>query len=98
MRDGADGNISAISAAGLADERSRKPSSTRRRADARERARGVGTPGWPWEALEDLKAQELRLYALGWGDHLPVEVRERLELLHQRRLRLEARWMRFDGW
>jgi hypothetical protein len=47
-------------------------------------------PGWPWEALEDLEAQELRLYALGWGDHLPVEVRERIERLRQRRLELEA--------
>ncbi|MFZ0088812.1 MAG: hypothetical protein WAL63_04860 [Solirubrobacteraceae bacterium] len=45
---------------------------------------------WPWEALEDLEAQELRLYALGWGDHLPVEVRERIEALHRRRVELEA--------
>ena len=100
MRDGADGSVSAVWAAGFAGERSPESSFTRRRdgAAARERALGVGSPGWPWEALEDLKAQEVRLYALGWGDHLPVEVRERLELLHQRRLRLEARWMRFDGW
>jgi hypothetical protein len=50
----------------------------------------VGLPAWPWEALEDLAAQELRLYALGWGDHLPVEVRERIDVLHRRRLKLEA--------
>jgi hypothetical protein len=50
----------------------------------------VGTAAWPWEALEDLAAQELRLYALGWGDHLPVEVRERIDVLHRRRLELEA--------
>ena len=31
--------------------------------------------GWPWEALEALETQELRLYALGWGDHLPVVLR-----------------------
>jgi len=46
--------------------------------------------GWPWERLEDLQARELRLYALGWGDHLPVEVRERIEVLRQRRLELEG--------
>lgn len=46
-------------------------------------------PGCCWEALEDLEAQELRLY-VGWGDHLPVEVQERIELLHRRRLELEA--------
>ena len=51
----------------------------------------AGTAAWPWEALEDLAAQELRLYALGWGDHLPVEVRERIDVLHRRRLELEAR-------
>jgi hypothetical protein len=50
-----------------------------------------GPPAWPREALEDLAAQELRLYALGWGDHLPVEVRERIDVLHRRRLELEAR-------
>jgi hypothetical protein len=49
-----------------------------------------GLPVWPWEAFEDLAAQELRLYALGWGDHLPVEVRERIDVLHRRRLELEA--------
>jgi hypothetical protein len=93
MRDGADGSVSAVWAAGFAGERSPESSFTRRRdgAAARERALGVGSPGWPWEALEDLKAQEVRLYALGWGDYLTVEVRERLELLHERRLRLEAR-------
>ena len=45
---------------------------------------------WPWEALEELEAHELRLYALGWGDHLPVEVRERIAVVHRRRLELEA--------
>ncbi len=45
---------------------------------------------WPWETLEDLEAQELRLYALGWGDHLPVEVRERIAVLHRRRVELAA--------
>jgi hypothetical protein len=53
----------------------------------------VAAPGrspWPWVALEDLEAQELRLYALGWGDHLPVEVRERIDVLHHRRSELEA--------
>jgi len=45
--------------------------------------------GGAGEALEDLEAQELRLY-VGWGDHLPVEVQERIELLHRRRLELEA--------
>ncbi len=43
-----------------------------------------------WATLEDLDAQELRLYALGWGDHLPVEVLERIEVLHQRKLALEV--------
>jgi hypothetical protein len=50
----------------------------------------VTASGWPWEALEDLDAQELRLYALGWGDHLPVELRERIEAIRQRKLALEA--------
>jgi hypothetical protein len=49
----------------------------------------VGAPGWPWEALQDLEAQELRLYALGWGDHLPVELRERIETIRWRKLALE---------
>jgi hypothetical protein len=39
--------------------------------------------GWPWE-VENLEAQELRLYALGWGDHLPVEQ------LREQRLALET--------
>ncbi len=43
-----------------------------------------------WAALEDLDAQELRLYALGWGDHLPVEVLERIDMLRRRKLALEA--------
>ena len=46
----------------------------------------VAAQGWPWEALEDLEAQELRLYALGWGDHLPVELRERIEMIRRRKL------------
>ena len=46
----------------------------------------VTAQGWPWEALEDLEAQELRLYALGWGDHLPVELRERIEMIRRRKL------------
>jgi hypothetical protein len=50
----------------------------------------VAASGWPWEALEDLEAQELRLYALGWGDHLPVELRERIETIRQRKLALET--------
>ena len=50
----------------------------------------VAAPGWPWEALEDLDAQELRLYALGWGDHLPVEARERIGAIRQRKLAIEA--------
>jgi hypothetical protein len=41
------------------------------------------------EVLEDLEAQELRLCALGWGDHLPVEVRERIETTRLRKLALE---------
>jgi hypothetical protein len=49
----------------------------------------VGAPVWPWEVLEDLEAQELRLCALGWGDHLPVEVRERIETTRLRKLALE---------
>jgi len=43
-----------------------------------------------WATLEDLDAQELRLYALGWGDHLPIEVLDRIEVLRQRKLALEA--------
>ena len=43
-----------------------------------------------WAALEDLDAQELRLYALGWGDHLPVEVLERIDTLRRRKLALQA--------
>jgi hypothetical protein len=62
-----------------------EPSPSRRDADVNVRA-----PGWPWEALEDLEAQELQLYALGWGDHLPVEVRERIETIRQRKLALET--------
>jgi hypothetical protein len=49
----------------------------------------VAAPGWPWEALEDLEAQELRLYSLGWGDHLPVELRERIETIRLRKLALK---------
>ena len=64
-----------------------KPSPTRSRiVDV-----DVAAPGWPWEALEDLEAQELRLYALGWGDHLPVELRERIETIRRRKLALEER-------
>ena len=48
-------------------------------------------PGRPWEALEDLEAKELRLYALGWGDHLPLELRERIETIRRRKLALEER-------
>jgi hypothetical protein len=52
-----------------------EPSPTRSRiADV-----DVAAPGRPWEAPEDLEAKELRLYALGWGDHLPVELRGRIE-------------------
>jgi len=43
-----------------------------------------------WATLEDLDAQELRLYALGWGDHLPVEVLERIDTLRRRKLALQA--------
>ncbi len=43
-----------------------------------------------WATLEDLDAQELRLYALGWGDHLPVELLERIDALRRRKLALEA--------
>ncbi len=43
-----------------------------------------------WATLEDLDAQELRLYALGWGDHLPSEVLERIEELRGRKLALQA--------
>lgn len=43
-----------------------------------------------WARLEDLDAQELRLYALGWGDHLPSEVLDRIDVLRQRKLALEA--------
>jgi len=48
--------------------------------------------GWAgiWARLEDLDAQELRLYALGWGDHLPVEVLDRIEELRGRKLAVEA--------
>jgi hypothetical protein len=64
-------------------------------SDARGRSGVSGRPvaatkAWPWEALEDLAARELRLYALGWGDHLPVEVGERIDVLDRRRLELEA--------
>lgn len=41
-----------------------------------------------WATLEDLDAQELRLYALGWGDHLPVELLERIDTLRRRKLAL----------
>jgi hypothetical protein len=64
----------------------REPSPTRNELADDE----VEAPGWPWEALEDLDAQELRLYALGWDDHLPVEVRERIGAIRQRKLALEA--------
>ena len=43
-----------------------------------------------WATLEDLDAQELRLYALGWGDHLPVEVLDRIDTLRRQRLAFEA--------
>lgn len=49
----------------------------------------VGAASRIWTALEDLDAQELRLYALGWGDHLPSEVLERIATLHRQRLALE---------
>jgi hypothetical protein len=59
-----------------------EPSPTRSRsADV-----DVAASGWPWEALEDLEARELRLYALGWGDHLPVELRVRIETIRRRKL------------
>jgi len=48
------------------------------------------SPAGIWATLEDLDAQELRLYALGWGDHLPVEVLERIDTLRRRKLTLEA--------
>ncbi len=51
-------------------------------------AGAVGRAGI-WEMLEDLDAQELRLYALGWGDHLPIELLDRIETLYRRRLALE---------
>jgi hypothetical protein len=64
-----------------------EPSPTRNRiADV-----DVADPGWTWEALENLEAQELRLYSLGWGDHLPVELRERIETIRRRKLALEER-------
>ncbi len=43
-----------------------------------------------WTTLEDFDAQELRLYALGWGDHLPSEVLERIDALRRRKLALEV--------
>jgi hypothetical protein len=46
----------------------------------------VAASGWPWEALEDLEAQELRLYALGRGDQLPIELRVRIETIRRRKL------------
>src|ERR1700758_3759227 len=49
-----------------------------------------GRTGSHWEQLENLEAQELRLYALGWGDHLPVELLDRIEQLREQRLALEA--------
>jgi hypothetical protein len=63
----------------------REPSPIRRDADLT-----ATTPGWPWEALEDLEAEELRLYGLGWGDHFPVELRERIDTIRQRKLALKA--------
>ncbi len=64
-----------------------EPSPTRSRiADV-----DVADPGRPWEALEDLEATELRLYALGWGDHLPVELDKRIETIRRRKLALEER-------
>jgi len=48
------------------------------------------SPAGIWATLEDLDAQELRLYALGWGDHLPVEVLERIDTLRRRKLTLEV--------
>ncbi len=50
----------------------------------------AAVPAGVWEALENLDAQELRLYALGWGDHLPVELLERIDTLRRRKLTLEA--------
>jgi hypothetical protein len=51
----------------------------------------VAASGCPWEALEHLEAQELRLYALGWGNHVPVELRVRIETLRRRKLVLGER-------
>ncbi len=48
------------------------------------------SPAGIWATLEDLDAQELRLYALGWGDHLPVEALQRIDVLRRRKLALEA--------
>jgi len=54
-------------------------------------ATAVGaSPAGIWATLADLDAQELRLYALGWGDHLPVELLERIDALRRRKLALEA--------
>lgn len=36
------------------------------------------------------RRKELQLYTLGWGDHLPVEVRDRIETIRQRKLALET--------
>jgi hypothetical protein len=49
----------------------------------------VAAPGWAWEAIEELEAQDLRRYALGWADHLPVELCERIETIRRRKLALE---------
>jgi hypothetical protein len=39
-----------------------------------------------------LEAQELRLLAAAIGDHLPVELAERVEALRRRRRALELMW------
>jgi hypothetical protein len=46
----------------------------------------------PPTELELLEAQELRLLAAAIGDHLPVEVAERVDALRRRRRALELLW------
>jgi hypothetical protein len=52
---------------------------------------GVDAAPRPVE-LELLEAEELRLLAEAIGDHLPVELAERVEALRQRRRALEFVW------
>jgi hypothetical protein len=42
--------------------------------------------------LELLEAEELRLLAAAIGDHLPIELAERVEALRRRRRALELFW------